>query len=378
MRFVHLSDLHIGKRVNEFSMAEDQKYILDKIVRIVEEEKCSGVFISGDVYDKTVPSGEAVAIFDDFLTELSKLNTRVFIISGNHDSPERLEFGSRIVRNSRVYIASLFKGSPEKIQLEENGEKVNIFMLPFIKPSVVRRFFPEETVDTYNECVKLALENAQIDEGEINILLSHQFVTGALQSDSEEISVGGLDNINADVFDKFDYVALGHIHRPQHILRETLRYCGTPLKYSFSEAGHSKSVTVAEVKQKGEVVISTRELKPLHDMRIIQGTYMEVTGREFYKELNREDYYKIILTDENDIPDAIGKLRTIYKNIMRLEYKNTRTMAQSAVDIEDCGEDKSPLELFGELYNIQNNSPMDAGQREYMRKIMEEIWEEKL
>lgn len=378
MRFVHLSDLHIGKRVNEFSMAEDQKYILDKIVRIVEEEKCSGVFISGDVYDKTVPSGEAVAIFDDFLTELSKLNTRVFIISGNHDSPERLEFGSRIVRNSRVYIASLFKGSPEKIQLEENGEKVNIFMLPFIKPSVVRRFFPEETVDTYNECVKLALENAQIDEGEINILLSHQFVTGALQSDSEEISVGGLDNINADVFDKFDYVALGHIHRPQHILRETLRYCGTPLKYSFSEAGHSKSVTVAEVKQKGEVVISTRELKPLHDMRIIQGTYMEVTGREFYKELNREDYYKIILTDENDIPDAIGKLRTIYKNIMRLEYKNTRTMTQSAVDIEDSGEEKSPLELFGELYNIQNNSPMDAGQREYMRKIMEEIWEEKL
>lgn len=378
MKFVHLSDLHIGKKVNEFSMAEDQIYILKEIAKIIEEEKCSGVFISGDVYDKTVPSGEAVRIFDDFLTRLSKMCVKVFIISGNHDSAERLEFGSRIIRNSNVYIASIFKGSPEKITLEEKGERVNIFMLPFVKPSVVRPFFPDKTINSYDECVKLALEKAEINYEEINILLSHQFVTGALQSDSEELSVGGLDNVNAKVFDGFDYVALGHIHRPQHIYRKTLRYCGTPLKYSFSEAYHNKSVTVLVTDKNGNIEINTRELKPLRDMRIIEGSYMEVTDKEFYKEFDCDDYYKIILTDESDIPDAIGKLRTIYRNIMRLEYKNRRTMAESAVDAETSIKEKSPLELFEELFSIQNNCSMDKEQREYMKRIMEEIWEEEI
>lgn len=378
MKFVHLSDLHIGKKVNEFSMAEDQIYILKEIAKIIEEEKSNGVFISGDVYDKTVPSGEAVRIFDDFLTRLSKMCVKVFIISGNHDSAERLEFGSRIVRNSNVYIASIFKGSPEKITLEEKGERVNIFMLPFVKPSVVRPFFPDKTINSYDECVKLALEKAEINHEEINILLSHQFVTGALQSDSEELSVGGLDNVAAKAFDGFDYVALGHIHRPQHISRKTLRYCGTPLKYSFSEAYHNKSVTVLVTDENGNIEIKTRELKPLHDMRIIEGSYMEVTDKEFYKELDCDDYYKIILTDESDIPDAVGKLRTIYKNIMRLEYKNRRTMAESSVDAETSIKEKSPLELFEELFSIQNNCSMDKEQKEYMKRIMEEIWEEEI
>lgn len=376
MKFVHLSDLHIGKRVNEFNMAEDQKYILKEILKIINEEHCQVVFISGDVYDKTIPSGEAVGIFDDFLTELSKTGIKVFIISGNHDSAERLEFGSRIVKDRDIYIASVFKGAPEKVTLKEKDETVNIFMLPFVKPSTVRPFFEDKTIENYNDCVKLALEKAEIKEDEINILLAHQFVTGALKSDSEEVSVGGIDNVNADVFEGFDYVALGHIHRPQNISTETLRYCGTPLKYSFSEASHKKSVTIVETGKKGEISIKTRELKPLRDMKIIEGSYMDVTDREFYKGLNLDDYYKIILTDEKDIPDAINKLRAIYKNIMSLEYKNTRTMNNNGVDAVQLVEDRSPFEMFEELYKLQNNISMDEEEKSFIKDIMEEVWEE--
>lgn len=376
MKFIHLSDLHIGKRVNEFSMAEDQRYILNEILKIIKEENCRGVFISGDVYDKTVPSGEAVGIFDDFLTELSKTEAAVFIISGNHDSAERLEFCSRIVRDKSIYIASVFKGAPEKVTLKENGETVSIFMLPFIKPAAVRPFFEDETIETYNDCVRLALEKAEIKEDEVNILLAHQFVTGAVQSESEEISVGGIDNVGAEVFERFDYVALGHIHRPQNISAEKIRYCGTPLKYSFSEANHEKSVTIAETGKKGEISIRTRELKPLRDMKIIEGSYMDVTGREFYKGLNLGDYYKIILTDEKDIPDAISKLRAVYKNIMCIEYKNTRTMNSAAVEAVRQAENKSPFEMFEELYKLQNNSAMDEEEKSFIKNIMEEVWEE--
>lgn len=377
MKFIHISDLHIGKKVNEFNITEDQKHILKKIINIIKEEKCSGVFISGDVYDKTIPSGEAVMIFDDFLTELSLLGVKVFIISGNHDSAERLEFCSRIVRDRDIYIASVFKGYPEKVTLKENDETVNIFMLPFVKPATVRPFFQNETIETYNEAVKLALSSAEINKSETNILLAHQFVTGAVQSDSEEISVGGIDNVNADVFEQFDYVALGHIHRPQNILSGKLRYCGTPLKYSFSEADHKKSVTVVETEKSGKITISTRELKPLHDMKIIEGSYMEVIGRDFYKELDLDDYYKIILTDEKDIPDVIGKLRTVYKNIMRLEYKGTAVNSDYfSNDVSDKVENKSPLELFEQLYKLQNNRDMDTVEKSFLKNIMEEVWEE--
>lgn len=378
MKFIHISDLHIGKKVNEFNMSEDQKYILNEILEIIRQEHCAGVFISGDVYDKTIPSGEAVRIFDNFLTELAETKAKIFIISGNHDSPERLEFGSRIIRERNIYIASVFKGAPQKVILEDNGEKVNVFMLPFIKPSSARPFFENEEMETYSAAVRLALNAAEVNEDEINILLSHQFVTGALQSESEEISVGGLDSVNAEVFEKFDYVALGHIHRPQNISRETLRYCGTPLKYSFSEANHQKSVTIIETSAKTGISIRTRELKPLRDMKIIEGTYMDVTAKEFYKNLNLDDYYKIILTDEKDIPDAIGKLRTIYKNIMRLEYKNSRTMSDSAVDVLEESEKKSPLEMFQELYRLQNNADMDEEEKNFMKDIMEEVWEEEI
>lgn len=315
MKFIHLSDLHIGKRVNGFSMLEDQKYILDQILMIAEEEMPDGVLIAGDIYDKPVPPAEAVQVFDAFLTGLADRNLPVFVISGNHDSPERLAFGGQLMKDRRVYMAPVYDGHLEPVQLEDRYGSLRVYMLPFIKPAVVRRCCPEEGIETFEDAVRWALEHmAEHKKGEDgrNILIAHQFVTGASCCDSEELSIGGLDQVSAELFDSFDYVAMGHIHGPQKVGRDTLRYSGTPLKYSFSEVNHRKSVTVVELLEKGNVTVNTRPLRPLHDMRELRGSYEELTSRDFYQGTAVDDYLHITLTDEEDILDAIGKLRSIY------------------------------------------------------------------
>lgn len=375
MKFVHLSDLHLGKRVNEFSMLEDQKYILDQIYGIISEERADGVIIAGDVYDKPIPPAEAVQLFDRFLTRLASLTVPVFIISGNHDSAQRLSFGSELMKGQNVYIAREYEGSVQKYELEDKWGKVCVYLLPFLKPAYVKRYFPDENTDTYDSAVRLVLENTQVDGSVRNVLAAHQFITGAGRSDSEEVSVGGIDNIDASAFEAFDYVALGHIHRPQSVGRETLRYCGTPLKYSFSEAGHLKSVTIVELLEKGHVEISTRNLRPLHDMRRIKGTYEEITDRKRYRDTAVDDYLHITLTDEEEILDAVGKLRSIYPNIMRLDYDNKRTRQAQSVQMTEAPETKTPVQLFEELYELQNNQEMSEGQRVYLEEVIEEIWE---
>lgn len=378
MKFIHLSDLHIGKRVNEFSMLEDQKYILTQIIQIVEEEAPDGVLIAGDIYDKSVPSAEAVQLFDDFLCQLAKQKRQVFVISGNHDSPERIAFGSRLMDASGIHLSPVFQGEITPISLEDSYGKVDIFMLPFLKPAHVRRFYEEEEIESYTDALRVVIEHMKLQPEHRSILLTHQFVTGASRSESEELWVGGADNVDASVFDSFDYVALGHIHGPQSIGRETLRYCGTPLKYSFSEAGHKKSVSVVELLEKGTCRIETIPLIPKRDLRELKGTYMELTEKKNYEGTNTEDYIHITLTDEEDIPDAIGKLRVIYPNIMKLDYDNRRTRSHADFgDLEQMGE-KTPLELFSEFYEKQNNQPMNQEQREFIKELMERIWEETL
>lgn len=378
MKFIHLSDLHIGKRVNEFSMLEDQKYILTQIIQIVEEEAPDGVLIAGDIYDKSVPSAEAVQLFDDFLCQLAKQKRQVFVISGNHDSPERIAFGSRLMDASGIHLSPVFQGEITPISLEDSFGKVDIFMLPFLKPAHVRRFYEEEEIESYTDALRVVIEHMNIQPEHRSILLTHQFVTGASRSESEELSVGGSDNVDASVFDSFDYVALGHIHGPQSIGRETLRYCGTPLKYSFSEASHKKSVTVVELLEKGTCRIETIPLIPKRDLRELKGTYMELTEKKNYEGTNTEDYIHITLTDEEDIPDAIGKLRVIYPNLMKLDYDNRRTRSHGDFGDLEQMEEKTPLELFSEFYEKQNNQPMNQEQREFIKQLMERIWEETL
>ena len=250
MKLIHLSDLHLGKRVNEYSMLEDQEYILKKIINVIDDEKPDGVIIAGDVYDKSIPSAEAVQLFDDFLVQLAKRSLKVFVISGNHDSPERIAFGSRIMDASGIHMSPVYSGDITPIPLEDEFGTVNIYILPFIKPAHVRRY-AENEITTYTEAVEYVISKLNIDPANRNVLVTHQFVTGALRSESEEISVGGSDNVDAYVFEPFDYVALGHIHSPQTCGSENIRYCGTPLKYSFSEVHDKKSVTVVELREKG-------------------------------------------------------------------------------------------------------------------------------
>ena len=377
MKFIHLSDLHLGKRVYDFNLTEDQKYILKEILKVIDTENPDAVLIAGDIYDKSVPSTEAVELLDEFLYQLSGRDLQVFLISGNHDSPERLAFASRLISRTGIHLSPVYNGAVEPIVLTDEFGPVNVYLLPFVKPVHVRRFFPDENIESYNDALRTAVEALDIDRSERNILVTHQFVTGAIRSDSEEISVGGTDNVDAAVFDGFDYVALGHIHGPQNISSERIRYCGTPLKYSFSEAKHQKSVTVIDIEDKESISVRTVPLHPLRDMREIEGTYEELTYRPNYEGTDTADYIHITLTDEEDIPDAIGKLRLIYPNLMSLDYNNSRTRSAGMLsDLEEL-QNKSPLVLFEEFYEQQNGRPMSEQQENFVRKIMENIWEDK-
>lgn len=372
MKLFHLSDLHIGKRVNEFSMIEDQKYILTQILYAADQEKPDGILISGDVYDRTIPTAEAVQVFDAFLTRLSEQKIPAFIISGNHDSAERLAFGSSLMGKSGIYFSKVYDGTVEKIPMQDAYGTVWIYLLPFLRPSTIRHALPEraEEVQSAADAVRIALEQTKIDEKERNVLLAHQFVTGAKRCDAEELQVGDVDQIPAELFASFEYVALGHIHSPQKVGRETVRYCGAPLKYSFSEAGQEKSITVVELKEKGSVDLRTIPLKPLHDLRKIRGMYLEVTAKSFYENRNCEDYLQVTLTDEEDVPDGMAKLRTIYPNLMRLEYDNKRTRSNAEVRAAERVEEKSELELFQEFYELQNNQSMTEVQEQFVEELL--------
>lgn len=377
MKIIHLADLHIGKRVNEFSMIDDQKYILNQILEIIDKEKPDAVIIAGDVYDKQVPSIEAVELLDSFISDISKRKTTTFIISGNHDSAERLAFGSTLMAMGKIYISPVYNGKISKYTLKNDFGSANFYLLPFVKPSHVKRFFPDEKIESYTDAIKVVVDNLKLDTSEINILIAHQFVTGASRTESEEISVGGLDNVDASVFEDFDYVALGHIHRPQKIGTERIRYCGTPLKYSFSEVNDTKSVSIIEINSKEDFNLRMIPLIPKRDMRKIRGTYEELTTKTSYENTNTDDYIHVTLTDEFNVADAIQKLRVIYKNIMKLEYDNMRTRESRKINLDDMViENKNPLEIFSEFYKLQNNKEMNDEQKEIIKKIMEEVWEE--
>jgi exonuclease SbcD len=375
MRFLHLSDLHLGKRINEFSMIEDQKYILKEIINIIDEKEVQSVLMAGDIYDKSVPSAEAVILLDDFLTELAKRKLKVFIISGNHDSPERIGFGADIMLPSGIYLSKPYDGSEGKITITDEYGLINLYLLPFIKPAVVKHVYKDEEIETYDDAVRVAVEHMDIDKKSRNILIAHQYVSGAEKCDSENVSVGGLDQVSPSHFQVFDYVALGHLHGPQKIYKDYIRYSGTPLKYSFSEEAHKKNALIVDVKEKGNVSYEKVLLKPMHDMRTIRGAYSEITARSFYKDMDTSDYLRVILTDEEDKANAMELLRTIYPNIMQLEYDNRRTGQNATVVPPDNIKDKMPDELFEEFYELQNNMPLNAKQKEVLKELIEKIWE---
>ncbi len=376
MKLIHLSDLHLGKRVGEFSMMEDQTYILKQILRILDDEAPDAVLIAGDVYDKSVPSAEAVELFDEFLVQLAARSLRVFIISGNHDSPERIAFASRLIDHSGIHLSPVYSGRVTPVVLADEYGPVNFYMLPFVKPAHVRRYFEDAEIGSYTDALRTAINAMAMDRTQRNVLVTHQFVTGAARSESEDVSVGGADNVDATVFDGFDYVALGHIHGPQSIGSDRIRYSGTPLKYSFSEAKHIKSVTVATLGEKGKLTVETVPLTPRHDMRELRGFYSDLVTRTNYEGTATDDYLHIVLTDEEDIPDVMSRLRVIYPNLMKIDYDNKRTRTGGQITGADAPEKKTPLELLSAFYELQNGQPMSQEQTRYAQELIEKIWED--
>jgi len=369
MKFIHLSDLHLGRRVNEFSMLEDQRHILGEILRVAREQAPGALLVSGDIYDKAVPCVEAVQLLEEFLVRLHALGIAVLMIAGNHDSAQRVAFAAPLLGQSGVHIARAFDGTFAPVRLQG----IDFWLLPYLKPAQLRRFYPETEINSYNDALSAVFACIELDISCRNVLLCHQFVTGAQPSESEELSIGGAENVDAALFGAFDYVALGHLHRPQHVTRETLRYCGTPLKYSFSEAGHKKTLTLVEIAD--EISVTEIPLVPKRDMRVVKGSYEEIVKRENYIDTNTDDYMHITLTDEEAVPDAFAKLRVIYPNLMKLDYDNRRTRARHVIGGAGHSERKPPLELFGELYALQNGQAMSDTQTRYARDLFTEIWE---
>ena len=381
MRFIHLSDLHIGKRVNGFPMLEDQRYILEQILERTKESSADAVIIAGDIYDKPVPSAEAVDLFDDFLVGLTKLGVMVFLISGNHDSAERISYAGRLLRESQVYISPRFDGILHPVRIADDYGTVNVYLIPYIHPSLVRNAWPEEKIGSYDDAMRVLLKKSGADPNARNLAVVHQFVTAGGQkpeeTDSEEKHVGGLDNVDVSAFDAFDYVALGHLHGPQRIGRDTIRYAGSPLKYSFSEEKQNKSITLAELKEKGKVAYDLLPLEAKRDLRTVRGTFEEVISPEFTARRKGDDYYRVILTDENDVPNALSRLRRrFYENLMILEYDNTRTSSDVRIEAEEGEEEKEPIEVLGDLYQMQNGREMSLLQKETAEKLIRRIWGE--
>ena len=378
MRILHLSDLHLGKRVNEFPMIEEQEHILSQVLYIIDSEKPQAAVIAGDIYDKSVPSAEAVRLFDDFLYALAERKLEVFVISGNHDSAERIAFGGRLMNARGINMSPVYNGKTIPVELHDEFGSLNIYMLPFIKPVHVKRYHPDAEINNATDALRIVVEEMDIDPYCRNILVTHQFVTGASLSQSEELSIGGTDNVDSDVFDAFDYVALGHIHRPQNIRGGRMRYCGTLLKYSFSEIEQEKSVTIAEIGEKGSLNIRTLPIIPKRDMKVYKGTFEKLTDSEFYGNINTDDYIFIILTDENDIPDAVRKLRKIYPRMMKLSYDNSRTRSKAVISESADVEEMPPEKLFSQFYEQQNNHSMSREQEEFIESLVKEVWEEEL
>lgn len=372
MRFMHISDLHLGKKVYEYSMLEEQKNALWQVLAAVDEEKVDGIFIAGDIYDKSIPTIEAMEVFDSFLVELSTRNIDVFIISGNHDSSERVGFGAEFFKSKRIYISKAYEGKIQYVDKKDTYGNVRIHLIPFLKPANVRRFHQEAEINDYNSAIRTVVDNMELYKEGRNIVLVHQFITGAVRSQSEESFLGGMDNIEYDLFDEFDYVALGHIHKAQAMGRQQVRYSGALVKYALDEINHVKSMTLVEIKNKGEVETRMIPIKPIHDMRCIEGTYMELTDRKNYIDTKVDDYLHVVLKDEEDVPDALRKLRVIYPNILKLEYDNTRTRQRNSVLDRKAIKNKEPIEYIEELYKIQNNENMSKEQALMLQRIMED------
>jgi len=378
MKFLHISDLHIGKSVNGFPMLEEQRRVLDQVIGCIRSERPAAVLIAGDVYDRAAPGVEAVRLFDDFLTELAAEGVAVMVVAGNHDSPERLGYAGRLLADKKLFICGAFDGGVRREVLSDEYGEVNFWLLPFIRPISVRGLFGDREASTHSEAVVAAIEAAGVDCSVRNVLITHQFYTKAgadpKRCESEINPVGGIDAVDVSVIERFDYAALGHLHGAQSVGGDNCRYAGSPLKYSFSELRHEKSISVVELREKGNLSISTLPFVPLHDMREIKGPLSELISGEVSSLADKDDYLRVVLTDnDGEIADPMGKLRSVYPNVMALSFENARSgidVAGISASLERVSS-LSPYDLFCEFFLERNGSTMTGEQAALVRKLMD-------
>ncbi len=371
MKFLHTSDLHIGLRLCGYSMTEDVRHILKEIADIAVRERCDAVIVAGDIYDRAAPSAEAVAVLDEFFSALAKERIAVLAVAGNHDSPERVAYLSEVAASAGLYLSPVYSGTCGKVRFTDEYGDADVYLLPFVKPVNVRAVCAEFDGDSYTAAMECAVARMKPDESVRNILVTHQFVVGGTSVEAED--VGGTGAVAAGVFDGFDYVALGHLHTA-HPVGKTAYYSGSPLKYSFAEAEDEKSVSMVELREKGNVTVERVMLHPVRDLREVRGTYDAVVYAGLHDPA-KNDYLRVTLTDEEDVVDAVAKLRCVYPNLMRLMYDNKRTRAYREVDGTEASEADNgtvrPEEVFAELYELQNNVPPEEELLDVVRGIFE-------
>ena len=373
MKILHLADLHIGKKVNGFNMLEDQRYALEQIIGLIKREGVEAVIIAGDVYDVPVPAGEAMEVFEDLLLDINELEIPVLVIPGNHDSIERVSFGNRFFERSRIYIADKYRGQVERVSLEDSHGPINFYLLPYLRPASVKRYFPDEEIRTYQDALAHVLGAIDLDSNERNVIVAHQFIVGAQLGDSEEIYLGDQEAVSLDLFTAFDYIALGHIHKRQGFLNGKAVYPGALLKYGKREAGHDKTLTLVDIREKGDIEVIEKRIDYLRDMRIIKGAFAKVVENSKV-DPKFDDYIHMVLTDEDEVSDAINRLRDLYPNIMTLAYENKRTSEEKSLeDLRDFDE-KSPLTMFEHFYEFRNNAKLSPDKEKLIKEIIDEVW----
>lgn len=375
MRIAHISDLHLGKSLHNFSLIEDQEFILDQIVKNCAEKKVDVLLVAGDIYDKNVASEAGIKVLRKFLNQLVEAKIKVLLISGNHDSAERLTFGGEFMTEKGIYFSKVYDGVIEPVIFQDEFGPVNFYLLPFVKPSTVQHFFADEKIESYDDAIRCAIKHMNVNTSERNIIIAHQNILNAERCESEENIIGGLDAVSAKVFEDFDYTALGHIHKPQIICNDVV-FCGTPLKYSTSELKHEKSMPVITLGEKGKKDYEFIPLKPLRDLRQITGTYDEIKRMAKSDPNNKEDFIDVILTNENDVLDAISTLREDYPNIIKLTYDNKATRAAQTVENIGSVNELNPLEMFEKFYESRRGTKMGSQEKEYIQSLIEKIWGE--
>ncbi|MDR0372375.1 MAG: exonuclease SbcCD subunit D [Nitrososphaerota archaeon] len=378
MKFLHLSDLHIGKSVNGVSMIDEQKHIFQQILHYIQSEQVNAVVIAGDIYDTSLPRTEAIRVFDDFLTDLAQKNVAVLIVAGNHDSPERISYANRLLIDKQLFLCGSFAGSLQKVTFTDEHGEIKFWLLPFIKPLLAQNYFREHPIETYDDALTAVIKTTNIDYNTRNVFVSHQFFTKSgvepIRSDSEQNPVGGLDAINTSIIEKFDYVALGHLHGTQKVGVENIRYAGSPLKYSSSESHQTKSILLVELKEKNSnIMTKTLILTPLHDMRKIKGKLETLISEQVSSLANKEDYLHVVLTDEEELIDPMGKLRSVYPNVMSLDFENSRTKNKQSETYLSLEQTKqlSPFELFCKFFHKSCGSEMSQEQERIVRGLLE-------